>query len=238
MATNKVVLKLPLGYHKARRIERRVSLRRSLVLTLFFTLFLTGLQVEAARISVGFKGGLNLASIYLSPQPIDVAGFKNLNGLNGGLFLSLKLGPLAIQTEFMFARRGTKYEAYIDDGFYNVEWHHDYLEALLLLKWSVFQAGQARPFIYAGPSYGYLMKATSVIYDSEGSEVGAADSRDYFKKSELALVFGSGLEFKVRAIKLSLEGRYHLGLSNMALTGFEVDYIKNKSISILAGISF
>ncbi|MCR4396633.1 MAG: PorT family protein [Candidatus Saccharicenans sp.] len=213
-------------------------MRRSLVLTIFLSLLIIGLPAEAGRISVGFKGGMNLVNISVSPRPIDVAGFKNLNGLTGGLFLSLKLGPIAIQPEFMFARRGTQYEAYIDDGFYNVEWHHDYLEVMLLLKWSVLQAGPVGPFIYAGPSYGYLMKAASVIYDTEGAEVARADSRDYFRKGELALVFGSGLEFKVRAIKLSLEGRYHLGLSSVALAGFEVDYIKNKSISILAGISF
>ncbi|MGQ9801763.1 MAG: porin family protein [Candidatus Saccharicenans sp.] len=213
-------------------------MRRSLVLTVFFSLLLTGLPADAARISVGFKGGLNLASISVSPSPIDVAEFKNLNGLTGGLFLSLKLGPIAIQPEFMFARRGTRYEAYIDDGFYNVEWHHDYLEAILLLKWSVLRAGPASPFIFVGPSYGYLMKATSVIYDTEGAEVDSVDSRDYFRKGSLGLVFGSGVEFKVRAIKLSLEGRYHLGLSNVALTGFEVDYIKNRSISVLAGVSF
>lgn len=214
-------------------------MRKSLVLIVLLYFFIAGLPVEAARISVGFKGGLNLTNISVLPKPVNVAEFKYMNSATGGLFFSLKAGPIAIQPEFMFARRGTKYEAYIDDGFYNVEWHHDYLEAILLLKWSGLRAGPVSPFFYVGPSCGYLIMATSVIYEVEGARVvDAVDSRDYFRQAELALVFGGGLEFKVRAVKLSLEGRYHLGLSDVALAGFEVDYIKNRSISVLTGISF
>lgn len=213
-------------------------MRRSLVLIILLDFFMAGLPVKAARISVGFKGGLNLTNISVLPKPADVAEFKYMNSPTGGLFFSLKLGPIAIQPEFMFARRGTKYESYIDDGFYNVEWHHDYLEVLLLLKWSGLRTAPASPFFYFGPSYGFLMKATSVIYDAKGTKVDAIDSRDYFRPAELALVFGGGVEFKARAVKLSLEGRYHLGLSDVALAGFEVDYIKNRSISVLTGISF
>jgi len=213
-------------------------LRKLLPAFLLMLIILSYSQAQAGRISFGVKGGLNLANISVAPKPIDVAEFKTLRGLTGGIFFSINFGPIAIQPEFMYARRGTQYEAYIDDGFYNVQWHHDYLEAVLLLKWSIIRLGPARPFIFAGPSYGYLSRASTVIYDTEGAEVARVDSRDYFKKGELAAVFGGGFEFRVGLAKFCLEGRYHLGLSSVALSGFEVDYIKNNSLTVLAGVSF
>lgn len=213
-------------------------MRKLLPAFLLVLVILSCSQARAGRISFGVKGGLNLANISVSPKPIDVAEFKMLRGLTGGIFFAINFGPIAIQPEFMYARRGTQYEAYIDDGFYNVQWHHDYLEAILLLKWSIIRLGPIRPFIFAGPSYGYLSRAASVIYDTEGAEMARVESRDYFKKGELAAVFGGGFEFRAGLAKFCLEGRYHLGLSSVALSGFEVDFIKNNSLTVLAGVSF
>ncbi len=213
-------------------------MKKFLAASVFILVILAGSQTRAGRVSFGVKGGLNLSNISVSPKPMDVAEFKTLPGLTAGIFFSVNFGPFAIQPEFLYARRGTEYEAYIDDGFDNVRWHHDYLEAILLLKWSILRAGPTRPFILAGLSCGYLSKATTVIYDTEGLEVARVDSRDYFRKNELAALIGGGFEFRVRLAKFSLEGRYHLGLSSVALTGYEVDRIKNKSLTILAGISF
>ena len=201
-------------------------------------LALFSVRSAAARISFGVKGGVSLANISVSPKPFEVAEFRSLTVPCGGIFFTLPLGSFGLQTEFMYARRGTQYEAYIDDGLYNVQWQHDYLEAILLLRWSGVSFGRLRPVIYAGPSYGYLSRASSVIYDSEGRKVETVDSRDYFKKWELVAVFGTGLELKAGLTRFNLEGRYHLGLTSVALSGFEVDYIKNKSITILAGVSF
>jgi len=219
-------------------MTRRVPLKKFLPVCILVALILFCVRSAAARVSFGVKGGVNLANISVSPQPFEVSAFKTLISPCGGIFFTLPLGAFGIQTEFMYARRGTQYEAFIDDGFYNVRWHHDYLEAIVLLKWSGLRVGPFRPFLLAGPSYGYLSRASSVIYDSEGQKVETVDSRDYFKKWELAAVFSAGLEFKTGLARFSLEGRYHLGLSSVALSGFEVDYIKNNSITILAGVSF
>ncbi len=213
-------------------------MRKILSVCMLVIITLFGARDAAARISFGVKGGISLANISVSPKPFEVSEFKTLTVPCGGIFFNLPLGPFGLQTEFMYARRGTQYEAYIDDGFYNVQWQHDYLEAILLLRWSGVSFGRFRPVIYAGPSYGYLSRASSVIYDSEGQKVETVDSRDYFKKWELAAVFGAGLEFKAGLARFSLEGRYHLGLTSVALSGYEVDYIKNRSITILAGVSF
>lgn len=213
-------------------------MKKSLVVLLLLFLSWSVLEAKPGLVSVGLKGGFNLANISVSPAPTEISRFSNLGGLTWGIFVSLGQGFLAIQPEFLFARRGTKYQAFIDDNFYRVEWQHNYLEALLLLKWWVLNSGPVRPFILAGPSYGRLSKAKSVVLDSLGKEIAAVDTKEYFRKDELAVVMGTGLEFKVSRLKLSLEVRYHLGLSNVALSGQGVDYIKNKSLSILGGFSF
>ncbi len=195
-------------------------------------------RLSAARISFGVKGGVNLARISVSPKPFEVSAFRTLTGPCGGIFFDLPLGSFDLQVEFMYARRGTQYQAYIDYGFYNVHWQHDYLEAILLLRWSGVSFHQFRPVIFAGPSCGYLSRAFSAVYDLDGKKVDEVDSRDYFRKGELAAVFGAGVEYDLRPIKFLLEVRYHLGLTSVALSGFEVDYIKNRSLAVMAGISF
>jgi len=213
--------------------------RKPLALLLFLLfLILNGLEARNSHFSLGLKAGVNLANISVASSDPGMPDFKNLAGMMVGVFFSFELGSVAIQPEFFLARRGTKYETFIDNDLYPVAWPHDYLEALLLLKWSVIKSGRVRPFILAGPSYGYLSKATSVIYDNEGHQLASVDSSDYFRKNVLALVFGAGLEITVRRFVVSLETRYHLGLSNLALSGLEVDSLKNRSLSLLAGLSF
>jgi len=151
-------------------------LKKSLPVCIFVIWVLFCVQGATAKISFGVKGGVNLANISVSPKPFEVAGFKTLIAPGGGIFFTLNLGSFGVQTEFMYARRGTQYEAYIDDGFYNVQWHHDYLEAILLLKWSLLPVGPLRPFVFAGSSYGYLSRATTVIFDSQGQKVDTVDS--------------------------------------------------------------
>jgi hypothetical protein len=201
-------------------------------------LFIASVTAEAGIVTFGLKGGLNYANIRIIPIAPDTPAFKTLQGLTGGVFLCLNLGPIGIQPEFLYARRGTKFDLTIDSVPYKAEYRLDYLEAILLLKWSVFPLGPVRPVIFAGPSYGSLSKARAVLFDTSGTEVESVDVKDMFKSSEFAAVFGGGLEFKLPFLKFSLEGRYHLGLSNIAETGMEVDFIKNKGYSMMLGISF
>lgn len=204
---------------------------------LFFLSSLTFLLAGASPFIFGIKAGGNLASISVSTPMVEMGRFRNLFGLTGGIFLGYKLGPVTIQPELIFARRGTRYSTFMNGDFYQVEWHNNYLEALVLLKWTFPKAGTARPFVLGGPSYGSLIKSESVIHDATGEQIATVDSRDYFRKGELAAVFGGGMEFRVHGLRAFVEVRYHLGLSNVARLGMEVDWIKNRGLSFLAGLS-
>lgn len=203
-----------------------------------FLFFLSGQISEAKVLTTGIKGGFNLANFRVSPQSPEFPRFKNLSGFTAGLFVRFEFGPFGLQPELLYSRRGTKFNLIIDTVPSTVEYRFDYLEVILLLQWRGFSLGPIRPVIFAGPSYGNLLKATGVIFDSAGTQVESLDIKDLFKKSELAAVFGGGMELKLPRLKLSLEGRYHFGLSNIAAATFEGDFIKNKGYSVLLGASF
>jgi len=207
----------------------------TLVIANFLILCLAG---DLAGMAVGFKGGFNLASLKVSPAMPDLPQFKNRSSFTGGIFVSFDLGPLAIQPEILYAPYGTKFNLIIDDLPYRAQYQFDYLQGLLLLKWRVVTIGPVKPVIMVGPSFGFLTRAKAVLNPASGGEGESVDLKDMYKKSEIGLTMVAGIETKAKKIKLSLEGRFHLGLTNIATPDFEGDTIKNKGLAVLAGIAF
>jgi len=213
---------------------------------LLVVLSLACLAPRAGAATIGLKGGLNFANMAVKSPETDIPDFKNLTGLTGGMFVSFKLGPVAIQPEILYSRRGLSYHEY-DDETVNVtgRFEVDYVEVPVLIKYG-FLSGPVKPFVYAGPSFAYLLKAW------QGYDVNnlTGDEPDYeyryvmdenIKKTELAGVFGAGVDIRLPKVVLSLEGRYHLGLSNVFEPGEDapdITSLKHKGFSVLVGIGF
>ena len=203
------------------------------------------LAPQAGAATIGLKGGLNFANMTLKTTVTDIPEFKNNTGLTGGIFVNFKLGPVSIQPEVLYSRRGLSYSEVQDEtvdvtGLMLV----DYVEVPVLVKYS-FLGGPAKPFLYAGPSFSYLLKGrqgfrVEYLATDEPDVSYYYDATDSFKKTELAGVFGAGVDIKLPKVILSLEGRYHLGLSNVASDEFEGDTssFKHKGFSVLVGIGF
>ncbi|MGB9764494.1 MAG: porin family protein [Candidatus Saccharicenans sp.] len=204
---------------------------------IFVSLLLFSLASEAQIISFGLKGGINLASFKAGPISPEIPQFKNLLGLSGGAFVSFSLGSFIIQPEFLYTRWGTKFDQIIDGYPYTVQYRLNYLEGVLLLKWRIINQGRFRPIVFAGLSYGLLTKAKLVLFDNSGSYVDSIEVKDMFKKSELAAIFGGGVEWKWPSWTISLEGRYHLGLSNIASSA-GTEFIKNKGPMFMLAMAF
>jgi Outer membrane protein beta-barrel domain len=182
---------------------------------------------------VGIKGGFNFSNMTFKPADPEMPDFQNLRGLTGGLFFSLNMGFVGIQPEILYSRRGMMFSP---DPENKIEYMADYIEGLVLAKLSVLPAGPVRPIIFAGPSFGYLLNAKGRITTPEGTE--EADLDEMFEKTAWAAVFGGGLEFKLPGILLTVDGRYHMGLTNVS-TEVEVGQtVKNKGFSVLVGIGF
>jgi hypothetical protein len=181
---------------------------------------------------VGIKGGLSLSKYtYTSPDPMPFA-MENLTGLVGGVYFNMGLGPLSFQPEILYARMGMKYSF---EGA-TIEYQTNYIQVPLLLKVSVIPAGPIRPVVYAGGYGSYLLSAKGVMTSEEGSDSGDLD--DMYQKYDYGLVGGAGVEFKLPGVKLSLEGRYNLGLANVLKEAEGDVSLKNRSIMVLMGVGF
>lgn len=222
-------------------------MKRSLIV-LIAALTLAGLVPQAGAATIGLKGGLNLANMALktTDTATDIPTFKTQMGQTGGLFVSFNFGSLAIQPELLYSRRGLSYAEYSDETVdVTGRFLADYIEMPVLIKYSLL-SGPVKPFLYAGPSIAYLLEAQQG-YDVEylsGEEPDYTyryELENYFKETEIAAVFGAGIDIKLPKVVLSLEGRYHLGLTNVYQpSGVEDDItsLKHKGFSVLIGFGF
>ncbi len=184
-----------------------------------------------AQTSLGFIGGLNLANVSIDPD-MDV-DWKNLNGLAAGGVLDFQLGDAAsIRLEPMYLQKGTMAE----EGDNKLEYKANYLEVPVLLKYAL-GSGEAKPFILAGPSIGYLLDAK--LKATEGSESMEMDIKDVTKSIDLSLNFGAGFLVPLGKNSCFITARYALGLTNANddPEDSETD-IKTRGIQFLAGITF
>jgi hypothetical protein len=207
-------------------------MKRFLVLTLA-VLTVAALVPQNLSAAVGIKGGFNLANVVIKPADPGMPDNKDLRGLTGGVFFSLNLGFIGIQPEILYSRRGWLWE---ESGI-KMEFMLDYIEVPLLVKLNVLPVGPVRPVIFGGPSYGYLFKATGRTTIS-GTDPSVTDIKDMFEKSSWGGVIGAGLELRTPFVMLTLDGRYHIGVSNIWADPVEGETAKHKGFSVMVGIGF
>jgi hypothetical protein len=203
----------------------------------FMVVVLAALCVAALlpqTLSAGFgiKGGYTLSKFSLTTDEPLPFSFVNLPYYTGGIYFSLKLGPLAIQPEVLYTRMGARYAVEGD----SLEYRFDYIQVPLLLKLSVIPAGPIRPVIFAGGYGSYMLKANGV--ETVDGESESTDLGDMFEKYDYGVIGGAGLEFKLPGISFSIEGRYNYGLKNILADPIAGEAVKNRSIMALVGIGF
>lgn len=210
-------------------------MKRFLVLSLA-ALTLAVLVPQNLSAAVGVKGGFNFANITINP-PEPLAPTKDLRGLVGGVFFTLNLGFVGVQPEVLYSRRGVmdEYPWGIDETA-KIEYMTDYLEIPLLLRINVLPAGPIRPVVFGGPSYLYLLKATGRFTTPD--ETISEDLKENFEKSAWGGVVGAGLELKTPMVLLTLDARYHLGLTNISTMVDPGETVKHKGFSVMVGVGF
>ncbi len=202
---------------------------------LFLVLLLTAfLAPRAEAITFGLKAGFNSSTISFNNTSSITADTNRVKGLTAGVFASFSLGLVSVQPELLYSRRG--FQFYIPEGPYTYDYKLDYLEVPVLVKVRVIPAGPIKPFVFAGPSFGYLLKAKGIDRSNE-PEV-SYDITDIFKRTEAAVVMGAGIDLGLPFIKATLDARYHLGLTVIQESGEETSSTKNKGFSVMIGIGF
>ncbi|MGB9765815.1 MAG: porin family protein [Candidatus Saccharicenans sp.] len=205
-------------------------------------IFLAILLIAPAKalVTFGVKGGLNYSNLTFSP-PVDFfTNQKYLKSFSGGAFLSINLGPIGFQPEVLYSRRGFEFSGTDQiSGPYQVQILLDYLEIPLLVRLNIIPLGPIKAYVFGGTSYGYLQKA-KFKETSQNSQT-TEDIKSDFKSSSLAAVGGLGLDLKIPMLfKITLDARYHYGLSNIIQPTSDLGTykIKNKGFSIMLGLGF
>ena len=158
-------------------------------------------MVQAQRVNLGLKGGLNVASW-------DHSQNENLNsriGYHAGIFANIPVGyQISIQPEAVYSSQGVKYT----EGGFEHSLALNYVNIPVMVQANVGRGFYAQ----AGPQLGIL---TSVKDQVNSVETGFFEKND-FKSTDVAL--GVGLGYKGLS-GFGIDARYNLGLTNINNSG-------------------
>jgi hypothetical protein len=233
-----------------------MHMKRYLTISLIATMFLLAVMPASAQIfGVGVKGGLNFATLrgdfILDDEDFDLdSGLKNKTGLVLGVSFNTRLIPLlSLQPEILYSEKGAKIKESFSfpingqtiSGSFEGTFDLKYLEVPILLRAQLPVPGFS-PFLYAGPSVAYNLSADFTV---EASAMGFTESesediKDQIKDFDVGFVVGGGLEFGLPLLKLHVEARYTMGLSNVVDNNeFDTDLdLKNGVFSLMVGVTF
>jgi hypothetical protein len=118
-----------------------------------------------------------------------------------------------------------------------------YIEIPLLLSYKLPLRGRLKPGVVVGPYFGFARKVKEVQTISGSTE--ERELGDNLKKTDIGIVFGGNVRYRLGRVILILTARYHLGLVTISKNIREVAYdfqsfdtIKNKGWSVRLGIGF
>ncbi len=219
-----------------------------IALLVCFTLVAIPGAFAQPNIGIGAKVGLNIANASFSPDlPAGITKSTRMGFMFGGVVEIGFAGPLSIQAEPMYVQKGNVVEGplFVDQttGFPVTGKNTSKLalfEVPILLK-AKFPAGPVKPYVFAGPSIGFILSATETD-EPQGFPSTDTDIKSTLNSTDFGLVFGAGAEFKVAPlVALTLDARYSLGLTDLSkgVPG-EVTHtsVKTTGIQILAGVLF
>jgi hypothetical protein len=179
----------------------------------------------AQGLTYGVKGGINLATV--DAEGDDDVGYRL--GLAAGGFVALPLGSrLTIQPEGLFSQKGSKTDL---EGV-SVTLQLDYIEVPILVKYALSGEPSRSFFVYGGPSIAFKVRSRATATFGDVTVETAED--EHIKDSDFGVVFGGGKNFG----RLSVDGRYNLGLSNINGDDTEDQKIRTRAITVLVGVRF
>ncbi|MBP0904066.1 porin family protein [Mariniflexile gromovii] len=202
----------------------------------------------AQEVKWGIKAGVNMSTL-----KTDLNEEKYLFGYHVGGLAEIKFSEkFLLQPELLYSLLGGKIEdsfSFDDEGTtFSMDYKEDvklaYLQLPIMLKYHVAKNLNME----VGPQIGYLLSAKSdyevkMKFDDEDmTDSGSEKIKDQVKSLNFGLNFGLGYEFNN---KMFIQGRYHLGLSDINDSETSLDEesidrgsIKNNSFQVSVGFKF
>jgi hypothetical protein len=182
-------------------------------------------QAMAQEGSWGVKGGVNFATASSDEDP--GAAFEYRIGLVAGGFFTWPIGShLDLQPEALYSQQG----ATLDVLGVNSTIKTDYFVTPILVRYKLRPSGSGL-VLFAGPSLGFKLSAKT---ESEFGDLTTKDDiSEDIESFDYGVVFGAGWE----AGRLSIDGRYTWGLSNISVREDDPN-TQHRVIAVLAGVRF
>jgi hypothetical protein len=186
---------------------------------------------------VGLKAGINFST--LSQKGADLVSFSwgSAAGFTLGVFYTVNINEyLAFQPELYYSKKGGQLEGGILGVLASKSIAIHYLELPLLLKLKFPTQSRINPHLFVGP---YLSFKLSDKGEIKVLGIELEEELVKIKGSDFGLVFGGGIDFKVKNAIVILDIRYDLGLVNIAepILGIENE-MKNRSLILMVGCGF
>jgi hypothetical protein len=191
-------------------------------------------SVSAQQRQFGGKIGPTIATVGYDAAD-QLGEYRRKVSLGGGAFVVLPLtGRLAVQIEALFTPKGAKLP---EEQSATSTLLIDYLEAPLLGRITVARSRSRFFHVFGGPSAGLRINAKHRLASRGG--VGTAGYDDDISSEtarfELGMIAGGGLDAGRHIV---IDARYFWGLTDVNRDSFDGSGVRNRALTILAGLRF
>ena len=170
----------------------------------FIGIFLFATESLYSQIKLGLQFGPNFAEGSYSSNYYTTADLSGKTGFFGGLLAEIKLTKMFhIQPEIIYIQRGIKVSPFNNVSTQAApllsiisDFNFDFIEIPINII-AKFSNEQLKPFLFAGPSFNFLITAEKTEKYIVYKDIGPYSIKDYMKKNDIAINFGGGLEYAV-----------------------------------------
>jgi hypothetical protein len=182
-------------------------------------------------ISFGIMAGANFSKL----GGDDAEDVSNRTGLMAGVYVDLPVANgVSIRPELVYSQQGAKGDN-VDGKGTDIEIKIDYVQLPVLARFTVPTASQTRPFLAAGPAFGFKAKCDVKGSDGDVSVSASCDEVDFNEKSfDVSGKVEAGVDFGMNGRVLTVGGSHMHGFSDI----FEDASVKNRVFSIFAAFGF
>ncbi len=222
--------------------------------TTIFGLLLSALPIiAAAQISryipppptpsmrIGARLGLGITN-EATPAYTNFTVGSRAGLLLGGQFDYWFTPMWALSAQILYDQKGDQLTGISPDNGYpeTDDFTLGYLEIPILAK-VAFGSSAIRPYVFAGPSLGFLLGASDHQVQSQLGYDQTVDVSSSFNTVDLSLLFGAGVSYQLSSgMQLFGDAGYALGLVNVentAITGYP-ESLQSRDVRISAGVLF
>lgn len=197
-------------------------------------------QARAQGSTLGLKGGLNVSTLSIDDPARPDLTIESQTGLVLGAFLECGGESwFALQGEVNYSQNGAKLT---DEGSV-AGLDLDYIRVPVLVMARIGPDDRTLyPFAYAGPQLAFELRCRVQTEENGVREDLECESEELdvpieTRNVEFGLVFGGGLELIFGGLKMELDARYNLGLTNMnGGTNASVASLENRGWSFTVGL--